>query len=168
MTTKIELIQKGTQRLFISILWLIIASALILAWCVFSGQAVPIWIVVMAFGVCGGFISVQRRLKTFEDDDLQLLAISWPYVFLSPVAGGVLSTILYMLFVSELLSGHLFPAFIPGSESGMDFSRLMNCTAKDYTDYAKLTFWSFVAGFSESFVTDIIGSFAKSAQEQSK
>jgi hypothetical protein len=44
-----------------------------------------------------------------------------------------------------------------------DFSRLLNCVAVTYKDYAKLIFWSFVAGFSEKFAVDVIGGFTKTA-----
>jgi phosphate/sulfate permease len=164
MSTKVELIKDVTRRLVTSLLWLIAGSAAILIGFLVTKQPISVWGVVMTFGICGGFIGVQRRLKEFTEEDLQLLASSWPYVFLSPLAGGILAVILYMLFVSQLLSGELFPSFEPGRTEPKDFSRLLDCTAKAYTDYAKIIVWSFIAGFSESFVTDIIGSFAKSAQ----
>lgn len=168
MSPSVDLVRKTTSRLLLSLVCLLAASAAILLVCFKAGQAVPMWVVVMASGMCGGFISIQRRLKTLTTEDLELLATSWPYIFLSPLTGGFLAGILYMLFVSGLLTGALFPVFEPGQTASKDFSRLLECTAKDYTDYAKLIFWSFVAGFSESFVTDIIGSFAKTAQTRSE
>lgn len=150
----------------VSLLTLILASGALLIAFLCLKLPISVWAVAMAFGICGGFISVQRRLKDLTDEDLQLLASSWPYIFLSPLAGGTLAVILYMLFVSGLLAGDLFPAFEAGTTTAKDFYRLLDCTAKDYPDYAKIIFWAFVAGFSESFVTDIIGSFAKSAQSK--
>ena len=129
-----------------------------------AGKSVSVWAVVMAFGTCGGFVSIQRRLKQLTEADLELLATSWPYVFLSPVTGGALAVILYLIFVGGLLAGDLFPQFEAGPTTAKDFSRILECTAKDYPDYAKVMFWAFVAGFSESFVTNIIGTFAKSGQ----
>ena len=164
MPTKVELIKEVTRRLVVSLLLLIALSAAILITLLCLKISLSMWAVTMALGMCGGFISVQRRLKDFTEEDLQLLATSWPYVFLSPIAGGTLAVILYMLFVSGLLAGELFPMFEAGTTTEKDFSRLLDCTANAYTDYAKLIFWAFVAGFSESFVTDIIGSFAKSTQ----
>jgi hypothetical protein len=163
MPTQVDLIRQVTRRLLISLVWLFAGSAALLVGFLVANKAVSVW-AVLAFGICGGFISVQRRLKTFTTEDLELLASSWSYVFLSPFTGGFLAVILYLLFVSGLLAGDLFPAFEAGQTTAKDFSRLLECTAKDYPDYAKIIFWSFVAGFSESFVTDIIGSFAKSAQ----
>ena len=166
MPTKVELIKEVTRRLVVSLLSLIFASAALLIAFLMLKMPISVWAVAMALGICGGFISVQRRLKELTDEDLQLLATSWPYIFLSPLAGGTLAVILYMLFVSGLLAGDLFPSFEAGATTSKDFTRLLDCTAKDFPDYAKIIFWSFVAGFSESFVTDIMGSFAKSAQSK--
>lgn len=163
---KVKLVKEITRRLLISLFCLIVASGALLAAFLYFGAPVSVWAVVMAFGMAGGFISIQRRLKQLSEDDLQLLASSWPYVFLSPLTGGILAVILYLLFVSRLLTGELFPAFEPGAATVKDFSRLLECTAVGYEDYAKIMFWAFVAGFSEAFVTDIIGSFARGARPE--
>jgi hypothetical protein len=166
MPSKIELVKEVTRRLLISLSCLIVLAIVILAAFMLSRKSVSIWGVVMVFGICGGFVSVQRRLKSFGDDDLELLATSWPYVFLSPVTGGALAVILYLLFAGRMLAGDMFPQFVAGETTAKDFSRILECTANKYYDYAKLMFWAFVAGFSESFVTDIIGTFAKPRQGQ--
>jgi len=163
MASKVELIKTITWRLLVSLSCLIVIALLILVAFVIAGKSVSVWGVVMVFGICGGFVSVQRRLKSFVREDLELLATSWPFIFLSPVTGGALAVVLYLAFVGHLLAGDMFPQFVAGNTTATDFSRILECTAKDYPDYAKLMFWAFVAGFSESFVTDILGSFAKSA-----
>jgi len=166
MATKIELVKQVTRRLFLSLFCLILLSILTVIVFRLAGKSLSVFGAVMMFGIFGGFVSVQRRLKQLTHEDLELLATSWPYVFLSPVTGGALAVILYLMFIGKILAGDLFPAFVAGNTTATDFSRLLECTAKDYSDYAKLMFWAFVAGFSESFVTDIISSFAKSAQSK--
>jgi hypothetical protein len=81
-------------------------------------------------GFIGGFVGLQRRLKDLTPEDLQLISHSMVYTCLSPLVGGVLALLLYILFLSGLLSGDL---------------------------------WCFVAGYSERFVTDVIGRFEGAA-----
>jgi hypothetical protein len=163
MPDKVALAREVTRRLLISLLTLIMLSGGSLIAFVWAQKPVSVFAIAMAFGICGGFISIQRRLKRLPAADLELMATSWPYVFLSPLAGGALAVILYLLFVSELLKGGLFPTFVAGETDTKDFSRMLACTASDYQDYAKIMFWSFVAGFSETFVTNIVGTFARTA-----
>ncbi len=112
-------------------------------------------------GVIGGFVGLQRRLKSLSDDDLTLLAHSWVYVCLSPLVGGILAVVVYVLFVSGLLAGDLFTCFAADPDSN-GAATASTGLAKifaihgDAEDYAKMLFWSFVAGFSERFATDII------------
>lgn len=113
-------------------------------------------------GVIGGFVGLQRRLKSMSEDDLVLLAHSWVYIWISPIIGGVLAVVLYVLFISTLVSGDLFPKFVPDADpcftERKGFSIIFDVHG-EAVDYAKMMFWSFVAGFSERFVTDIISKF---------
>ena len=115
-------------------------------------------------GVIGGFVGLQRRLKSMSSDDLLLLAHSWVYVWISPIVGGVLAVVLYVLFISNLVSGDLFPTFIADDLNGKVLNKnfsIVFAVHGEAVDYAKMMFWSFVAGFSERFVTDIISKFDK-------
>jgi hypothetical protein len=166
MSDKGALVREVTRRLLISLLTLIALSAALLIVFVLAQSSVSVFAITMTFGICGGFVGIQRRLKSLPLEDLELMASSWAYVFLSPLAGGALAVILYLLFVSGLVKGGLFPTFEPGETLRKDFTRILDCTASGYQDYAKIMFWSFVAGFSETFVTDIIGTFSKAAPPQ--
>ena len=113
-----------------------------------------------AVGVIGGFVGLQRRLKKMTDDDLTLLANSWVYVCLAPLVGGILAVLTYVLFVSGLLAGNLFPAFVP--DDGADKINGLSAIFAIHGDapaYGKMLVWCFIAGFSERFVTDIISRF---------
>ncbi len=116
-------------------------------------------------GVIGGFVGLQRRLKSMSNDDLLLLAHSWVYVWISPIVGGILAVVLYVLFISNLVSGDLFPNFIADKASDEEVIKknfsIVFAVHGEAVDYAKMMFWSFVAGFSERFVTDIISKFEK-------
>lgn len=132
-----------------------------------GGDGPPMILVVIGIGALGGFVGLQRRLKKLPDEDLHLLATSWLYALLSPLIGGVLGLVLYCLFISGLLAGDLFPRFCPvTTETPQNtFANLQTCSPVNVRDYTKLFFWSFLAGFSERFVVDIIGKFEHQAHD---
>jgi hypothetical protein len=122
-------------------------------------------------GMIGGFVGLQRRLRSMPDEDLMLLANSWVYVCLSPLVGGILAVVTYVLFVSGLLAGDLFPTFVadvapaaagaPGGTpvAAHGFGKIFAIQGAAAADYAKMLFWCFLAGFSERFATDIMSRF---------
>lgn len=119
-----------------------------------------------AAGVIGGFVGLQRRLKRMSEEDLALLSNSWVYVCLSPLVGGILAVVVYVLFVSGLLAGDLFPKFLPDDPPASGRPQGLAALFAIHggpADYAKMLFWSFVAGFSERFATDIVSRFETSA-----
>ena len=106
--------------------------------------------VIMLLGSLGAFMSLQRRLKELSEEDLALFRESNAYTLLAPVAGAVLSGVLYLLIISGLLGWQLFPEISPPSDSvrsANGISKLFQTEFKSSQDYAKLLFWSFVAGF---------------------
>ena len=113
-------------------------------------------------GLLGGFVSIQQRLKRFGDDELDLLSQSWFQVLLIPVYGGLFGLVLYIGFLSGIVEGSLFPHFaIPTFSAPMPTTEDMrNFFSQTYpatgADVAKFLFWSFVAGFSERFVPQIL------------
>lgn len=122
--------------------------------------------IVFLVGVIGAFVSLQRRIKGLSVSDLTLLAKSWRFVCLSPVVGGLLASMLYVLFLSQMITGPLFPAF---SETIVDktagLAKLFSSYSNEPAEYAKLLFWAFLAGFSEKFVIDILGKFEMKGPE---
>ena len=125
---------------------------------------------VFAVGVVGGVVGLQRRLKQMSDDDLTLLANSWVYVCLSPLVGGVLAVVTYILFLSKMLQGQIFPHFVPDDPSNPDIGLRVLFAVHPATgaDYGKALLWGFVAGFSERFATDIISRFESNAASEKK
>lgn len=128
--------------------------------------------VVLLFGALGSFLAQQRRLKELSDEDLELFNYSTIYKWLSPLAGATLAGILYLIFIGGLLGGELFPTFeLPEkgtklAKSGLPVIFEIGSTSPPV--YAKLLFWSFIAGYSERFVTDIIGRFETQAVQPSE
>ena len=150
MTEKLLAIRKISNRLAFA---LVILVLLVIARYSPEGGVINAPIAAFAAGIVGGFVGLQRRLKSMSDDDLALLANSWVFVCLSPLVGGILAVVLYVLFVSTLVSGDLFPKFVSdirnlSPESPKGFSEIFAVHGES-VDYAKMMFWSFVAGFSE-------------------
>ncbi|HEX6374010.1 MAG TPA: hypothetical protein VF006_34090 [Longimicrobium sp.] len=171
MNKRYQLAKSVSARLVkVLVAWGLIASIILTVFVIFVNW-VPVLIVTLGCGVLGGFISLQRRLKTLSIKDLELLDESWYYTLLSPLTGGFLAVVLYMIFISGLLAGDLFPAFTldptdtatPGT---VVFRDIIQVRANTVQDYAKLLVWSFIAGYSEKFVINIIGQFRNTALER--
>jgi len=158
-----QLLVSVTHRLFFS---LVVLFSLALVTAIFLADSRHvILVVVITSGLIGGFVGLQRRLKELTIADLQLISTSWIYTCLSPLVGGILALLLYVLFLSGLLSGDIFPRFVAEEIPQVGFSSIFNQHGESYKDYAKLVFWCFVAGFSEHFVTDVISRFEGEAMK---
>jgi hypothetical protein len=131
------------------------------------------WLCLMC-GILGGFVSIQQRLPKVSGEELSLLSGSWFQVLLIPIYGGIFSLVLYVIFLSGIISGHFFPAFSipPIPETGVDSAYIKNFITNTYpasgTDLAKLIVWCFIAGFSERFVPQIITNVADKKDEEDK
>jgi hypothetical protein len=118
-------------------------------------------------GLLGGFVSIQQRLKRLTDEELELLSSSWFQIVLIPIYGGVFALVLYVAFLSKIVEGGVFPHFssptftqpLPTTSDVRNFFSLTYPTTGE--DLAKLLFWSFLAGFSERFVPQILQSSEK-------
>lgn len=131
--------------------------------------------VLFGFGVAGAFISILRRLQQAisndSDPDISkdLSALENERLWMSLVTGGVFSILLYFLLSSgvggNLISPALMPVFhCPGNGAcaplfGDDFLTVnFPATARDF---AKCIVWSFLAGFSEQLVPDVLDRLSK-------
>jgi hypothetical protein len=135
-----------------------------------AATPVPTPLAVFFVGFVGGFVGLQRRLKTLPAGDLILLGRSWVCIVISPIAGAILAELLYLLFISGLLAGNIFPLFVADvqSASSEGLKTLFQVHCPDAANYAKVLFWSFVAGFSEKFATNIIRQFEPGEQGPQK
>lgn len=164
MPGKFELVKIVSARLVkILVLWALLASGIITVFSLVF-HWIPVLVVTLACGILGGFISLQRRLKSLPLPDLRLLAESWYYTLLPPLTGGFLAVVLYAIFISGLLQGDLFPSFtfdtVDAAKPGtIVFQDIMLIHATTIPAYAKLLVWSFIAGYSEKLVINILGQF---------
>jgi hypothetical protein len=154
-----DLVRKVSHRLFKAIVGVVVLCLLVLYLVpALTGEG-PVILLVLLTGTIGGFVSIQRRVNAMPVDGLRLMAASWLSAFLAPFVGGVLALVLYLLFLTELVGGQLFPHFALPESGGI---QVLSQVQGAPVEYAKLLFWSFIAGYSESFVVDVLGKFAKS------
>lgn len=159
----IALVRTVSHRLFLAVGTLLLAILAVSYITLSRDVEGGIVVLILATGILGGFVSIQRRLKEFGMGDLQLFADSWVYILLSPLVGGVLALLLYLFFLSGLIQSPFFPVFVPDSDTVEESVKALFAQHADgHAEYAKILFWSFVAGYSERFVTDIIGHFESS------
>ncbi|NTW74246.1 MAG: hypothetical protein HGB29_05210 [Chlorobiaceae bacterium] len=159
--SRTEKLKQVTERLIImTFLGLLIIGALF-GYTLFYGQQLMISWICFCCGLIGGFVSIQQRIKKLTDEELELLSKSWFQVLLIPIYGGIFSLVLYIGFLSEVIKGPLFPHFVippfgdpPSREDVIRFLQKTYPTSGQ--EFAKLLFWSFVAGFSERFVPQLI------------
>lgn len=124
-------------------------------------------------GIVGGFASIQQRLKNIQDEELELLSESWATILVVPIYGGIFSLIFYLLVLSGLVEGNLFPKFyVPDFDfppTTENMSAFFNSTYPvSGADFAKFAFWTFVSGFSERFVPQIIRKVSSSGGDDGK
>jgi hypothetical protein len=124
----------------------------------FYGGAGRVGVLVFLIGNIGGYVSVHRGLADLKDAEVVELVASWWSIVAPPFIGGVLALALYLLFLSNILAGDLFPRFEPDTNAPQGLESMVAHHAVALTDYAKLLFWSFVAGFNQKYVVDIIES----------
>lgn len=124
-------------------------------------------------GAAGGVTNTYERMRKvpakvneFSNSTVNMVAIIQVYV--SPVIAGVFGVVLYSLFLTDLLSGTLFPSFVGQDDAYQGVVHLFNkISPKEQIDAAKSVVWAFVAGFSERFVPNIIDKLAHEVEPDS-
>jgi hypothetical protein len=148
------------------------AMAILFGVTFFLGERLMLTLIAFTCGIIGGFVSMQQRIRKLSEEEIALLAESFFQIVLVPIFGGVFALVLYCMFLSGILSGHLFPTFFMPSPppDGPDTAFISSLLLKTYPatgpDLAKFLFWSFVAGFSERFVPQFVTSFASTSDNE--
>jgi len=83
----------------------------------------------------------------------------------------VFAFLLYFMFIGGLISGDMFPKFkntLFGSGGDYVSMQLFSTEVKpeSYKDVAKLLVWSFIAGYSERFVPNVVARLLGSTETQ--
>jgi len=138
---------------------------------------IPILPVILCVSVLGSFVSAQQRLQTVPEDGDPVLSIlqlqdGSASIILAPISGVIFGLVLYLIFIGGLLQGALFPAINTpkdNSVTGLVFTVFsLNTGPATGIDFAKLLVWSFVAGFAERFVPDVLDRLISKSSEINK
>jgi hypothetical protein len=122
----------------------------------------------MFFGLLGGFISAQTRLQTPTGTEpffkkQELWESRWIVNIISPLSGAVFALILYFIFASRILGdGAVFPSFnYPKNDAASGLGEFFtNVLPAGGASFAKILVWSFIAGFAERFVPNVLNRLA--------
>ena len=121
-------------------------------------------------GALGGVISTYIRVKSLplmdkEEAVTRMLAVL--QIYITPIIAGIFGFLLYLLFASGLLTGALFPEF-SGLENPFETAQSMieQTKVKTNLDGIKALVWSFIAGFSEKMVPNILDKIAKDSEKK--
>lgn len=137
-----------------------------LLWLGNSGNSVSLLLVVFLTGAAGGVISNYFRIRELPEQNIGTNAIIQIYV--TPLISGLLSWVAYAICLSGLLQGSLFPTFAGGDASYENLEQMFSVVKPDTTlDVAKVLLWSFVAGFFEKFIPNILDKIAGEVDNQS-
>lgn len=118
-------------------------------------------LIVFGTGLVGGFVSIQQRIHKVSSSELKHLSESWASVLLIPIYGGIFALVIHVIFLSEIITGQLFPSYTTPEFATPatleNFREFFSSTLPETgQDVAKMLFWAFCAGFSERLVPQII------------
>ncbi|MBA4417186.1 MAG: hypothetical protein C0392_04655 [Syntrophus sp. (in: bacteria)] len=138
-------------------------------------------VLMMGAGIMGALISILRRMQSSEktvflDKDPNLELMNFRYgttgFVIALVSGAIFPLLLYIIFAAKLVTGILFPeiklipdelkAATPFYSIGRFIDNVGPVTS---VDFAKMVVWSFVAGFAERFVPDMLDRVVQQAQK---
>ena len=137
-------------------------------------SAVLNFVIVAFVGFGGALTSISRRANQIVasnplDDDpiIEASAIQngSASLVVAALTGPIFATILLVIFMTGGFSlGDMTPIIhvCPPKYNGYDFEVLnYHLCADGYANAAKIVFWSFLAGFAEQFVPDVLDRFSK-------
>jgi hypothetical protein len=117
---------------------------------------------IFIFGNMGSYIGIHKNLVSLKDDEIMEMSTSWINIIVPSFVGGILAIILYLVFLSNILHGDLFPTLVPeqtkDTPQSIGFMIIFKQHGEGIKDYAKLLIWAFIAGYNQKYVVDIIES----------
>lgn len=143
-----------------------VAAAGLLSYLVFAGIAeehglsrLPTALFVAGAAVVGSVLNQPFR----ADPGVPQTAYPWLYLVWKASVAVAFACVLYLIFMGGLLRGGLFPEFRGAGTMFRDVeSFVLLVHPASNADFAKLMVWSFIAGFSEKFVPNLISQLAGS------
>lgn len=141
-------------------------------------SAIVNFLVVAFMGFGGALTSISRRANQIiaacplDDDPIvesSAIQNGWWSLLVAALTGPIFAMILLVIFITHSFSlGEMTPRFVDCAKcTDYDFE-IMNYKVcfLDYTDAAKTVFWSFLAGFAEQLVPDVLDRFTKASAKK--
>lgn len=126
-------------------------------------------------GALGGSIALLKRVRSEQAAIIEEIAADIISTLMPILYGGLMAGVGYLLFMSGILSGeggeglftsNLFPNFTtPNASEDNLIKRFIEMKPETMKDVGKLLVWSFIAGYSERFVTGILKQLEQRSEE---
>ncbi|MEM7227722.1 MAG: hypothetical protein AAF432_02800 [Planctomycetota bacterium] len=112
-------------------------------------------------GTIGGVANNIRRLSRLPIEpsasiEPRLEFLMLLQIYLSPLIGGIFACVLYVLFMSGIVQGALFPRFNMAVEYTTTADFASASLPVQNVDAAKALVWAFIAGFAEACVPNLL------------
>lgn len=152
--------ERGRQRTQFSLFNIGLFTAAAVAM-LFVGTAVQVF----CAGVLGGVLSAQQRLISSEIPEDRWIRgfhslLPRVTVWVSPIFGGVGALVLFAFLQSglaqKIFTFDVFPEFAPASVGAHPLVSFLNAVPKDAANAALLVLLSFISGFSERLIPDLL------------
>lgn len=120
-------------------------------------------------GATGGLISMLLRLGDLSTGRnrvataIEMIYARYGLLLQSLLTGAGFAITLLLISTAGLVRGDLFPDF--SAHKGTGFGALLGSAFGDGIQFAKLLAWSFIAGFAERLVPDIVDRLATAAEQ---
>ena len=169
-------------------LFIFLSATVLLAKCHTTAPSALLMLLIVALmGMMGAVLSIGRRMlpvseQNITDSDPVIRATQFDHggigLGLSTIVGGVSAVVLYLLMAAGLntVAEPLTPRFMSACLSSA-CNPTLPATLPNYfngllpfdtANFAKVLCWSFVAGFAEKFVPDILDRMAKNDKANAK
>lgn len=156
----------------IAIAIVLVVTAMTSAAFLAKAALIPWTTLIFIAGTVGGVVNSFRRLQKLSLSQTRKYSpmTGWLImiqIYVSPFVGGVFAIVLYLIFMSGLVKGALFPAFNTANEQAFTtFAEFAaNTMPNTNADMAKAIVWGFIAGFSEGMVPNFISKITKESSQ---
>jgi len=133
-----------------------------------GAERFPIACFIIAAAVLGSAVN-----EPFRENEPCGASYGWitAYILWKGAVSSVFAFALYLMAIGGLIGGDLFPKFVSTAAQGTTWNMQQFVTSVDpesYKDVAKILVWSFIAGYSEKLVPNLIGKRLKGAENEGK
>ena len=122
------------------------------------------WFIIIA-AILGSIVN-----EPFRQGEPHQYTYGWiaAYISWKSAVSVVFAFLLYLMAIGGLIGGDMFPHFVQTTLAYGEHWNMTNFVTavkpESYKDVAKILVWSFIAGYSEKFVPNLIGQILKTSE----